>query len=413
VASVADVIHEHVDDIMNMWLAEARTAASARGLSDVALRNVMPMYLSALADQVETGQPDANGQRHARVQQHLASRLREGFDVAEIIDEFGLLERCIASMWLSRHEDDWPSAADVERLHSQIHIAISDVAETFRRHMLDDEQSEKRYLRLLQTIASEALHGDEQLRSRLRELLEIVMEAMDAQCAAFLAYDVTQAKLVLVACAGAEAIESYATSLDPKSFAARVAADDEPTQMIVAGSTRLEVPDALRASGIQSLLGVRLPPSRELLGVMYVGISNPRAFTPREVARLASLGERLSLHFENARLFAALNDKLESLAIEKSLREHFVSTLAHDLRGPLSAARLAAELLAMQPASLDERRDLAVKIDRNIDRVDRMIRDLLDANRIRAGERLPLRLDSCDLVALAQQIAEEPPGRAR
>jgi signal transduction histidine kinase len=61
----------------------------------------------------------------------------------------------------------------------------------------------------------------------------------------------------------------------------------------------------------------------------------------------------------------------------------------------------------MDPASLDERRELAVKIARNIDRVDRMIRDLLDANRIRAGEPLPLRLDECDLVALAEQIADE------
>jgi len=61
----------------------------------------------------------------------------------------------------------------------------------------------------------------------------------------------------------------------------------------------------------------------------------------------------------------------------------------------------------MQPASLDERRDLAVRIDGNILRVDRMIRDLLDANRIRAGESLPLRLESCDLTALVEQVAEE------
>jgi len=56
---------------------------------------------------------------------------------------------------------------------------------------------------------------------------------------------------------------------------------------------------------------------------------------------------------------------------------------------------------------VDERRDLAVRIDRNIERVDRMIRDLLDANRIRAGERLPLQLGSCDVVAIAEQVAEE------
>ncbi len=36
------------------------------------------------------------------------------------------------------------------------------------------------------------------------------------------------------------------------------------------------------------------------------------------------------------------------------------------------------------------------KIDTNIDRVERMIRDLLDTNRIRANERLPLHLAEVD-----------------
>jgi signal transduction histidine kinase len=405
-ASVADIILEHEAHIMKLWLDNARAAASARGLSATALENVMPLYLAALADQFETGQ--ANDRRHKHVQGHLSTRLRQGFDLAEILEEFVLLGRCIAKVWQSLPEQQWPTAADIERLYLQIHIAMTDVTDTFHRHMLEDEQSEKRYLHRIQGIASEALHDlRTPLRERFRDLLDIVMEAMGAQCAAFLLYNVPDAKLVLVACAGAEAIEPYATSLDPKSFVGEVATHDEPTPVYDAVTTQLEVPDSLRRSGIHSLLGFRLPPHNDLLGVMYIGISETREFTAREVRRIESLGERLALHVENARLFDELHDKIAALDVEKALRERFVSTLAHDLRGPLSAARLAAGLLAMEPASLDERRDLAVKIDHNIDRVDRMIRDLLDASRIRAGEPLPLRLDKCDLVALAEQVADE------
>jgi signal transduction histidine kinase len=274
--------------------------------------------------------------------------------------------------------------------------------------MQQDEQSEKRHLRRLQAIASDALHDvSRPLRERLRDLLDVVSEAMRAQCAAFLVYDVAESKLVLVASTGAEALEPYATSLDPKSFVAEVAAHEQPTEVADAMSTQLEVPSALRESGIHSLLGLRLPPVDHLLGVLYVGISETRAFTARELGRMEALGERLALHLENARLFDDLHDKIAALDVEKALRERFVSMLAHDLRGPLAAARLTADLLAMEPASLDERRDLALRIARNIDRVDRMIHDLLDANRIRAGEPLPLRLDQCDLVALAEQIADE------
>ena len=55
----------------------------------------------------------------------------------------------------------------------------------------------------------------------------------------------------------------------------------------------------------------------------------------------------------------------------------------------------------------EERRDLAFKIGRSIDRVTTMIDDLFDANRIGAGERLPLRLDVCDLEGVASDVVEE------
>jgi signal transduction histidine kinase len=68
---------------------------------------------------------------------------------------------------------------------------------------------------------------------------------------------------------------------------------------------------------------------------------------------------------------------------------------------------MAAQILARHPERLYERREFAVRIERNIERTDRMIRDLLDANRIRAGERLPLRIDECDLVAVAREVYDE------
>jgi signal transduction histidine kinase len=64
-------------------------------------------------------------------------------------------------------------------------------------------------------------------------------------------------------------------------------------------------------------------------------------------------------------------------------------------------------MLVNQPKILNERPGLAVKIDTNIDRVERMIRDLLDTNRIRANERLPLHLAEVDLAALAREVIQD------
>ena len=371
-ASIAEIIHQHEAEIMNRWLHEARDAASARGLSAVAMENIMPSYLAALANAFEPDEVNESERRRQHVQAHLSTRLRQGFDLAEIVWEFVLLERCIVAAWSPLPPEEQPLAEEIVRLHMHVQIAITDVTDTFRRHMLDDEQSEKRYLRLLQGIASDSLHEDAApLRERLHELLEIVMEAMGAQCAAFLAYDTSQSRLVLVASTGEVALEPYATSFDPMSFAAEVAAHEEPTSGYESKPAHLDVSESLRSAGIRSLLGVRLPPRHDLLGVMFIGIDEAREFTAREIGRIASLGERLAVHLENARLFAALHDKIESLDVEKSLRERFVATLAHALRGPLSAARLSADLLIEQPSSLDQRRDLAIRIVRSIDRVDR------------------------------------------
>jgi signal transduction histidine kinase len=95
---------------------------------------------------------------------------------------------------------------------------------------------------------------------------------------------------------------------------------------------------------------------------------------------------------------------VERLDAEHLVRERFVSLLAHDLRGPLSAATLAARMLADRPEQLDKRRELALRIERSLQRIDRMIGDLLDANRLRAGQRLALDLQPCDLVEIGSDV---------
>ncbi|MEO5970465.1 MAG: GAF domain-containing protein, partial [Bdellovibrionia bacterium] len=79
---------------------------------------------------------------------------------------------------------------------------------------------------------------------------------------------------------------------------------------------------------------------------------------------------------------------IHQLRSERILRESFVATLTHDLRTPLTAARLSAQLINMNPADKDRAQKQSEKIFLNIDRVDQMITDLLDANQIRAGQKL-------------------------
>jgi PAS domain S-box-containing protein len=98
---------------------------------------------------------------------------------------------------------------------------------------------------------------------------------------------------------------------------------------------------------------------------------------------------------------------LDNLTNEREIRERFVATLTHDLRTPLTAARMSAQILlrrAHEPVALQK---TATRILENIDRADAMIRDLLDANRIKAGESLPIEIQHCRLDQIASGVLDD------
>ena len=408
--SITEIIDKHREEILALWSEKASKAASARGMTRPELMNIIPEYLSSLAHAGEQQLGQFTGKRRTLVESQLSARLRQGFDLAEIIEELALLGRCIARMWLGAPAEVRPQVEDAEQLFCELHTACTAVAEMFREHLLKDEQSEKRYVRLLETIASEALvPGAPQFRKRLEDVLKLIVQAMVAESAALLLFDTTTQTLITAASVGVaeEQLEHYSTSLGLASFPGQIASHEEATSVIDAAVTELEVSDGLRRSGIHSLLGVRLGPRDRLLGVLYVGLSEIRTFSSREIRRIQALGERLALHPDNAKLHAELLDKIEALTIEADLRERFVSVLTHDLRGRLAAAKVNAEILIRYPERLDERRELATRINANIDHTDRMICDLLDVHQIRAGRELLLRLDQCDLAAIAREVVDE------
>ncbi len=92
--------------------------------------------------------------------------------------------------------------------------------------------------------------------------------------------------------------------------------------------------------------------------------------------------------------------------VADGIREQLMLTLAHDLRGPLSAARAGASLILRRPDAPDVPR-WAAKVQEGIDRVDSMVRDLLDVSLLRTGGRLTLELGPCELAELARAAVEQ------
>jgi signal transduction histidine kinase len=409
--NVAELLELNQEEILDQCLQQVRRTPAAEGLTDPEIRNSLREYLRSLTKTFREGTIAAEASREQRlVDLHLLTRLRQGFNLDDVIHEYTFLGEAVSRIGSRVDPADRPEPQDIERFFLSLNRAVAAAVETFSKQFGEHEQNQKRYLRLLDQIAREALTaGQLPLHERLGDVIKLVLAATQAQTAALLLYRQETKKLKMAASIGilGERAGEYEAALGSDTFVAQIADMDEESILAEQFTADVEVSRPLRESGLESLLGHPLKARGRLLGVLYIGIKERRPFLSWELQRMSALAQRLALLLDNADLFQDRQASIEQLQAERELRERFVSVLAHDLRGPLSTAKMAAQLLTRRLEGLDEPRGLAVRIDRNLDRADRMVRDLLDANRIRAGQRLPLHLEECDLASLARDLVEE------
>lgn len=101
-----------------------------------------------------------------------------------------------------------------------------------------------------------------------------------------------------------------------------------------------------------------------------------------------------------------LTQSVVALQKERELREHFVMAMTHDLRTPLTAAKLSAQIIQKHPQDEVAIQKFSTRIIENVERTDIMIRDLLDSLRLKAGEGISLNLEVCVLNALLESLVE-------
>jgi signal transduction histidine kinase len=100
-----------------------------------------------------------------------------------------------------------------------------------------------------------------------------------------------------------------------------------------------------------------------------------------------------------------MRDLLRERQQAVQLSDMFVSILAHDLRTPLGAIKLTAELLADLPE--EDRLRPAARILSSVGRMTTMIDQLLDFARIRQGRGIPLDRRVTDLAEVCHAVVDE------
>ena len=170
-----------------------------------------------------------------------------------------------------------------------------------------------------------------------------------------------------------------------------------------------ELADTVSAQGIQ-LSAARA--SDLLARAAALGLARVATYDDGEARYVAtSLGQRSA-----AALATADPDLAVGLEELERLRTDLLATVGHELRTPLTAIRTSVGLLldpGLAPSDA-QRQQLLGTIGRSADRMQRLLTDLLDLARLRAG-RAELELTSFDARSIAREVAAavEPMASAR
>ena len=92
--------------------------------------------------------------------------------------------------------------------------------------------------------------------------------------------------------------------------------------------------------------------------------------------------------------------------MENTLRE-FVTNVSHELRSPLASVKVMVETL--EDGAIDDgrtTRNFLQRINREVDRMNDMVEDLLELSRLESGQQLPS-LTPLDLSALVSEVVSE------
>jgi signal transduction histidine kinase len=176
---------------------------------------------------------------------------------------------------------------------------------------------------------------------------------------------------------------------------------------------------AMYEAGVRSYVSVPLFIQEELVGVLNLESSEPRAFTPDHIDIAAEVAASLAVAIRQAKLYEQAQQELaERMRAEAALRRYtveleernaeldaFAHTVAHDLKNPVGSIVGYADALAQEWATMPKKtvQTFSRTIARNSRKIGAIIDDLLLLSSVRHTEEIETHpLDMGRIVAEAR-----------
>ncbi len=164
---------------------------------------------------------------------------------------------------------------------------------------------------------------------------------------------------------------------------------------------------AYRASvermGVRAMLVTPLIARDRIVGTMtYLMGPSGRAYDEDLQLLAEELAERIALGIDNASLYASARSAIRS-------REELLAVVSHDLRNPLNVVQLALAMIKDDP---DVLAGALPRAERGVQRMQRLIEDLLELARIDAGT-LHIDAQGTEVTSIIDDIYEQHRGLAQ
>jgi signal transduction histidine kinase len=287
-------------------------------------------------------------------------------------------------------------------------------------------QGRDQRLRMIFALAKILVSEDDQ-ETMLARFLSGLINSLDAADAGSLwLYDAPDDCLVAVSAQGYDLTELRQIRLSPgEAIAGKVFQRAEPllcstpdetaTAMAdLTGANRRFFLEATAGQGqVLSALGVPLLTVGAPIGALVLlNLQQPGGFTGDDLVFLGRVADLLSLSIENSRLREELRDT-EALGEANRLKAELISTLAHEMRTPLTSIKGYSTALLMEEVVFDPKsqREFLEIIDEECDTLQNLIHDILESSIIDAG-LLKLELQPVLLPRLMQGVIDDMARRA-
>lgn len=352
--------------------------------------------------------------------------LRAGQPISDMVGVFNLKEQAYRWLQVTAIPEFHPG----ESAPYRVFATYEDITE--RRRLEQQTQAAlQSLLRMAEVLVQQPLEGEEQHQPLVgQRLAELACSLPGCPVATILTLDPQSLRMRVVGTVGyspaQEAqlhalIASWSHSEMHLAHLARLQAGET----LVLDVTQPSYQEQAAPFDVRQAIAAPMLLRGQLCGmVVFNPAKTEQTFTDQQIALAGATAQFVGLVVERERLLREREEaRAQALALEKANRQMntFLSLVSHELRTPLAILKLSLQLISRRleqmllaepetvrqmHAFLASLQNICSPTERQMLRLERLVKDLLDAARLEEGQ-LGLRLEEVELGALVQEVVEQ------